>query len=120
MKTKIWIVLGGRTDLAKDYMELAETIKEYINLESNKDIKYEVTIISDYKEVLVGLETEAINTYPSKIIFISSYNIKQAREIQKRYKGIEVLVLAGIIPDDEVAIIPKSFLFQKGVHGLLH
>lgn len=117
MKKKVWVVLGGRSDSGDVYQDLAESIKQNAKLESSDALEIEVDIIENYEKAKDMLEKNVCYR-PSVIIFVSCYRIEEAREIRKMYRNIEVLVLAGVIPEGEIGVVPKSFLFSSGVRGL--
>ena len=48
------------------------------------------------------------------LIFRSRSMISEARRINKQYRRLKVLVLTGLIPDDEVVLVDKGWIAHLG------
>ena len=101
---------GGWGQVTKpEYEDFISYMKRNIEkIESNIEIKFDVVdSLDDIKDRLTVLND--IHT----LIFISRSEIETARKIRKQYSHINnVIVLTGLIPDDEILIIEKPWLTE--------
>ena len=115
-KNIVIIKQGGWGSISKkDYDDIAVFLKKMLKRISNQraelsvglaelkvDIVNSLSDIEDRLGVLNDIEV---------IIFLSRSEIETAKELRKKYEHIrKVIVLTGLIPDDEILIVEKACL----------
>ena len=81
-----------------------EGITEKVGAREEKAVN--ITVVDSTDEALRMIEKETIDF----LIFISRSMIPRAREVKKLHPDIGIVVLTGLIPDDEIIIIDKGWI----------
>lgn len=113
-----WVVIctdaHWGTVTKEDYEESAESLRQLIEgLEVEQNDKAEklaiVDIVDTQAAVKKILRESPLNEAVDILIFLSRGAISEARAIKRQYKHLRVVVLTGLIPEDEVVILSKSW-----------
>lgn len=112
MKKIVFVNQGGwgRTKCSRgDYNNLIKLLCEAIEKMSNADGGKVATtkVVDNIDEALI--KAEEIDS----LIFVSRSMISEARKVKKSYPWIDIIVLTGLIPEDEVILVSKAWIGSK-------
>lgn len=123
---RVLIVLEGQWGIAteEDYKRIARSMKESIERrEVVKDGKKErlatVIIVGTLGEAEKILQDMPINYRIDVLFFLSRSAISQARAIKKKYPLLLVVVLTGLVPEDEIVIVNKNWAMPEFLEDLI-
>jgi DNA-binding NarL/FixJ family response regulator len=92
----------------KQLLEKA-TKKDYHSGKEKKRAKF-VTVVGSIEEAMEKVRMGDVDV----LIFNSSSMIFEARKIKKEYRQLKVIVLTGLLPDDELILLNKAWIFSPG------
>ncbi|MFC1598611.1 hypothetical protein ACFL2U_01185 [Patescibacteria group bacterium] len=120
-KNVVLVRQGGWGQVTKpEYHKFGEFLRrqvEKLNAKKSEQDQINFEIVDDIEAINDRLHT--LNDIDT-LIFISRSEIDNARKIKKQYSHIEnVIVLTGLIPDDEILIIEKTWLTEDLLKQLL-
>ena len=111
---RVVIVDEGRWGMAtkKDYDGVVRTIKWMLERATKKIFGQEkkragfVKVVDTTEMVLEMIKSNDVDV----LIFNSRSMISEAREIKRKYRHLKVIVLTGLIPDDEIILVDKGWI----------
>ncbi len=119
MKKIVIVNKGGRGVLSAEkgsYDNMCASLKamfERVRKHGNPDDQIVEVWVVDDEEAAKPMQKGDV------LIFVSLSELDLARKIKKRNPWMKVVVLTGLLPDDEVAIIDKEWLSQRLVDTLV-
>ena len=111
---RVVIVDEGRWGMAikKDYDGVVKAIKWMLERATKKIFGKEgkragfVKVVDTTEMVLEMIKSNDVDV----LIFNSRSMISEAREIKRKYRHLKVIVLTGLIPDDEIILVDKGWI----------
>lgn len=123
---KALIVTEGQWGIAvkEDYQRIADSMKESIErreIERNgrKEKLAVVDVISTLVEAEKMIRDAPVNDRVDVLFFLSRGAISQARAIKKKYPLLLVVVLTGLVPEDEIVIVNKTWAMAEFLEDLI-
>ncbi len=121
MRKVVIINAGERMSLSAEkgsYDSMVGSLKNIIDrIKQTSDEKIEVEVLDSIDSGELG-HTE-LDTDVLILIFVTAGMLRKAREIKARFPRIRVIVLTGLIPDDEVTLISKRCISSDLVKSLI-
>ncbi|OGC47426.1 hypothetical protein A2713_02330 [candidate division WWE3 bacterium RIFCSPHIGHO2_01_FULL_35_17] len=110
---KVIIVQEGQWGIVtkKNYDEFIKILKKIVEnaVDGNKERIAEVEVVETSAEALTRLEMKRIDT----LIFISRDMLAEAKKIKKVHHRLKVVLFTGLIPEEEVILVDKGWLFSS-------
>jgi len=117
--TKVLLVRGEgwglRADNPDKYDKEIEMFAYLLSRAKRSANSASVESVETFKEAKERVSKGDINV----LVFISRSMIPEAREIKKANRKLKVIVLTGLIPDDEIIIISKLWINRNLVESLV-
>lgn len=114
----VWIVFDGGFGSSSDDDQLCEVIESSLCDSSEADSLISIEKIRGSHALFEKLKT--VTSEPQSIIFTSSYMLGDAEKVKTMYFDICILVVAGTMPRDRVAIMPRSLVMAKSLKKLYY
>jgi hypothetical protein len=115
MKKVVIVNAGGRGKLSAaegSYDTIAMGLKRWFE-EAESPIKPGTKIV---EAVVVSSMEEAMEKFGTEVlVFLTAGMLEEARKFKRSHKDIKVIVLTGLIPEDEVIIVDKNWLPDKNL-----
>ena len=89
---------------------LENAVKKDLHSGKEKKKARSVIVVNSTKEAMEKVEVNDVDI----LIFNSRSMIPEARKIKKEYRRLKVLVLTGLIPDNEVVFVDKGWISSMG------
>lgn len=122
MTKKVIIVnAGGFGELSAkkgDYDGIIAPIKEALEEEqessfgTGKEKPAEVTVVKTLKEAEEKVAFGSLG-YANVVVFITRGMLSEAKKIKATYPRVKVVVMTGLLPEDEVVLIDKTWLCSR-------
>jgi len=90
--------------------EIERAMRRYPSSGEEKKRAESVIVVESTDEAIKRLDMNDVDI----LIFNSRGMIPEAREIKRKYRRLKVILLTGLIPDDEIILMDKGWIASLG------